>query len=207
MLSDDLLSMYGRALHGLGFELPILRELVGTRAQACGERVSGGSGPGSKPPLNLALLELLMDVESTLRFWATHLGGVLGLRRGSGQWECSTSGYLDLLLAHTGDLEGLPFAELLCHDVIAKANVVAQVVDEHVTPAPGPVAVFGSPRQVSLWLKREGLPVSHMRIRRAIESGQLRSYEVADRRVLVAMADARALFHRPPGLDSVTPRV
>lgn len=203
-LSDGVFSDFGRALWTLEVLASGLDEMLVPRQASSGE--NAGKPParrGSRPPINLVVLDVKLDVLAVIRFWCGLVVrecpevGPLPESREVG----ALAGWLRERLAV---VERFEWAELAADEVIAQARWVEDVVSPpRGQQDPGPIE-WGTSREVASWARNAGVRVSRETVRRWAEAGRVASRSDGARR-LISLADvltvgrgARQLAGGPP---------
>lgn len=196
MIDDWLFSEWGKSLYSLEKHGPDLEELVFLR-QGNAENV--GKAParrGSKPPISLPIVDLVIEVENLLGAWcgraAASLVGVIDPPPASR----SISIRAGWLRSHLSELEQLSWAGQCAHEVITIARQVADVVDPPAAESdPDPIET-GSCREIASWASLLGCPVSGRTVSRWAADGRIDSQLLPDGRVIVRLADVLDLLRK-----------
>lgn len=167
-MDDALLDRLSRSLVKLENLGAKLDDLLFPR-QAPPDTAGPGGHPGPKPPIVIPIVDLKVDTEACLHFWATELAA-------SSDVGHPSSKSIEVLAAWTRskltDLEAMPWAEQAAIEIIDKAWLVEQTVaPAEDTPIEPPAE--GTTRVIASWLQKLGHPLSRTSLRHHMESGHL----------------------------------
>ena len=204
-LSDGLFSDFGRALWTLEGVAAGLDLLLVPRQASSGE--NAGKPParrGSRPPINVVVLDVKLEVLAVLRFWCGQL-----------VCDCPEVGPLPVprdlaelalwLREHLPEVERCAWAEVAAGELIGQARRVEDLVAPPLGPQdPAPIE-WGTSREVASWAKNLGRPVGRETVRRWAEEGRVASRRDGAR-LLISLGDVlevargtQKLMCGPPG--------
>lgn len=192
-MDDVLLDRLSRSLVTLENLGPKLDDLLFPR-QTPPDGGGVGGRPGPKPPLVVSIVDLKVEVESCLHFWATELSASCE------QLEHTTAkdiGALALWLRRRlNELETVPWAEQAAIEIIDKAWLVEQTVAPTDTRETIEPPSEGTTRVIASWLKKLGHPLSRTSLCLYMEDGVL-DYTVDQQgRKILRLEDAMNLAKR-----------
>nr|DAP87478.1 MAG TPA: excisionase [Caudoviricetes sp.] len=186
-MNDLLLHQLGKALYLLEREGNSLNDLLFPTQGGSGENVGKPSSRrGSTPPVNLAMLDLKLETENTLAFWA------MQVPHDAGDAPASRS-IVDgarWLQSHLGSIDDAPWGELAAQEIIAQAQLVAGVVsDSGEDDVCGDPPEFVSCRVAASWMKNMGRPVDQSTVYRWAKRKAIRVMATDGGGLLVSLAD------------------
>ncbi|MEJ6013275.1 hypothetical protein WG936_05420 [Corynebacterium sp. H127] len=166
---------------------PLLDQLLFPRQSCSGESAGvAPKGGKSRPPLQVAMVDLKSETESLLCGWSVKLAvvsaEVLPLPE-----ERSIRARAAWLQRHLFQLEAMPWLDLAASQLIAQAQLVSDVVE----PRGGevdPVEV-GSPESVASWACHLGVRVSKRSVYRWAQAGLISSELLPDGRLVVRLSE------------------
>lgn len=169
-----LLHSLGRALYSLECDGGGLDDLLFPR-QSCAQGVGKSSvgRRGSAPPVDLAMLDLKIETESTLAFWASRVPHPIG----DGPVSRSIADSARWLQVHIAVVDDAPWGEMAAQEIIAAARVVADVVNpsDDDDGAGESMPEFVSCRVAASWMRNSGISVNHSTIYRWAKRGKIRA--------------------------------
>lgn len=188
---SDLDSL-GRSLWWLESRGPDLDALLVPRVPSSGENAGKAAVRGkSKPPLNLALVDLKIEAESVLGHWC---GQVVSAFPGLGPVPVSRE--LGVRARWLGErlvsLESAPWLSMMADEVGSVATVVMDVVDPPESSPKESAPDVGSVDVIVSWLRHDGYAVSRSKVYRLIQSHDLPAHKGEDGRLIVRLDDVRA---------------
>lgn len=186
-LIKDQVDVLVRSLQSLVADIPLLDDCLVSGQGMSGERVSGGSGPGSRPPCRLDVVDVRAEVDRVVSHYAGRLafasGVVLPQTRTSdvlSRWllsEVGGVGFMEWAAECVDDLQALAAR---VHDVVAPddgAGLEAAPAGEWDTSHIQQPVLVGV-REASRMCKRLGVAVAHQSVSRWAASGRITSHEV-----------------------------
>lgn len=188
-MDDYLLHELGRSLYSLE------RNGAGLEGLLTFHRGSSTDIPGravccSKPPVNLTVLDLLVQTEGLLSFWASEVlacgDGVVGpVPDGIAATAAWLQRYLDVV-------DSVPWGEMMAEEVIAQARMVASVVEPDSggeEPAP---PEWVTCQVAASWARQSGVQVSRTTVYRWAQAGKVATTKGDDGGMLVRLGDVLA---------------
>nr|DAV94530.1 MAG TPA: excisionase [Caudoviricetes sp.] len=171
-MDDYLLHELGKGLYSLERNGAGLEELLTFHRVSSTTDTLGRAVCCSKPPVNLTVLDLLVQTECLLGFWASEVlacggDGVVGpVPEGITATAAWLQRYLDVV-------DGAPWGEMMAEEVIAQARMVASVVEpdsggEEPTPPE-----WATCQAAASWAKQSGAPVSRTTVYRWAQAGKV----------------------------------
>lgn len=189
-MDDYLLHELGKGLYslernGAGLEELLIFHRVSSTTDTLGRAVCC-----SKPPVNLTVLDLLVQTEGLLSFWASEVlacgDGVVG---SVPEGITATAAWLQ---RHLDVADSVPWGEMMAEEVIAQARMVASVVEpdsESEEPAPPEWATC---QVAASWAKQAGVQVSRTTVYRWAQAGKVATTKGDDGGMLVRLDDVLA---------------
>lgn len=188
-MDDYLLHELGRSLYSLERNGAGLEELL-TFHRGSSTDIPGRAVCCSKPPVNLTVLDLLVQTEGLLSFWASEVlacgDGVVGpVPDGIAATAAWLQRYLDVV-------DSVPWGEMMAEEVIAQARMVASVVEpdsESEEPSP---PEWVTCQVAASWARRSGVQVSRTTVYRWAQAGKVATTKGDDGGMLVRLGDVLA---------------
>ena len=188
-MDDYLLHELGRSLYSLERNGAGLEELL-TFHRGSSTDIPGRAVCCSKPPVNLTVLDLLVQTEGLLSFWASEVlacgDGVVGpVPDGIAATAAWLQRYLDVV-------DSVPWGEMMAEEVIAQARMVASVVEPD-SGGEGPAPPEWVTCQVAAsWARQSGVQVSRTTVYRWAQAGKVATTKGDDGGMLVRLGDVLA---------------
>ena len=190
-MDDYLLHELGKSLYSLERNGAGLEELLTFHRGGSTTDTLGRVVCCSKPPVNLTVLDLLIQTEGLLSFWASEVlacggDGVVGpVPEGIASVAAWLQRYLDVA-------DGAPWGEMMAEEVIAQARMVASVVEpdsggEEPTPPE-----WATCQVAASWAKQAGASVSRTTVYRWAQAGKVATTKGDDGGMLVRLDDVLA---------------
>lgn len=188
-MDDYLLHELGRSLYSLERNGDGLKELL-TFHRGSSTDIPGRAVCCSKPPVNLTVLDLLVQTEGLLSFWASEVlacgDGVVGpVPDGIAATAAWLQRYLDVV-------DSVPWGEMMAEEVIAQARMVASVVEPDSggeEPAP---PEWVTCQVAASWARQSGVQVSRTTVYRWAQAGKVATTKGDDGGMLVRLGDVLA---------------
>ena len=188
-MDDYLLHELGRSLYSLERNGAGLEELL-TLHRGSSTDIPGRAVCCSKPPVNLTVLDLLVQTEGLLSFWASEVlacgDGVVGpVPDGIAATAAWLQRYLDVV-------DSVPWGEMMAEEVIAQARMVASVVEPDSggeEPAP---PEWVTCQVAASWARQSGVQVSRTTVYRWAQAGKVATTKGDDGGMLVRLGDVLA---------------
>lgn len=188
-MDDYLLHELGRSLYSLERNGAGLEELL-TFHRGSSTDIPGRAVCCSKPPVNLTVLDLLVQTEGLLSFWASEVlacgDGVVGpVPDGIAATAAWLQRYLDVV-------DSVPWGEMMAEEVIAQARMVASVVEPdsgREEPAP---PEWVTCQVAASWARQSGVQVSRTTVYRWAQAGKVATTKGDDGGMLVRLGDVLA---------------
>lgn len=188
-MDDYLLHELGRSLYSLERNGAGLEELL-TFHRGSSTDIPGRAVCCSKPPVNLTVLDLLVQTEGLLSFWASEVlacgDGVVGpVPDGIAATAAWLQRYLDVA-------DSVPWGEMMAEEVIAQARMVASVVEPDSggeEPAP---PEWVTCQVAASWARQSGVQVSRTTVYRWAQAGKVATTKGDDGGMLVRLGDVLA---------------
>ena len=189
-MDDYLLHELGKSLYSLERNGDWLQELLTFHRVSSATDTLGRVVCCSKPPVNLTVLDLLVQTERLLGFWASEVlacgDGVVGpVPDGIAATAAWLQRYLDVA-------DGMPWGEMMAEEVIAQARMVASVVEPDSggeEPAPPEWATC---QVAASWAKQAGVQVSRTTVYRWAQAGKVATAKDDNGGMLVRLDDVLA---------------
>jgi hypothetical protein len=189
-MDDYLLHELGKSLYSLERNGDGLGELLTFNHGSSTTDTPGRAVCHSKPPVNLTVLDLLVQTEGLLGFWASEVlacgGDVEGpVPEGTTAMAAWLQRYLDVA-------DSMPWGEMMAEEVIAQARMVASVVEpdsESEEPSPPEWATC---RVAASWARRSGAQVSRTTVYRWAQAGKVATEKDDAGGMLVRLDDVLA---------------
>lgn len=190
-MDDYLLHELGKGLYSLERNGAGLEELLTFHRGGSTTDTPGRAVCCSKPPVNLTVLDLLIQTECLLGFWASEVlacgDGVVGPVPDGGITATAAwlQRYLDVV-------DGAPWGEMMAEEVIAQARMVSSVVEpdsggEEPTPPE-----WATCQAAASWAKQSGAPVSRTTVYRWAQAGKVATAKDDAGGMLVRLGDVLA---------------
>ncbi len=189
-MDDYLLHELGKGLYSLERNSDGLEELLTFHRGSSTTDTLGRAVCCSKPPVNLTVLDLLVQTEGLLSFWASEVlacgDGVVGpVPEGIASVAAWLQRYLDVV-------DGAPWGEMMAEEVIAQARMVASVVEpdsggEEPTPPE-----WATCQVAASWARKAGAPVSRTTVYRWAQAGKVDTAKDDAGGMLVRLGDVLA---------------
>lgn len=188
-MDDYLLHELGRSLYSLERNGAGLEELL-TFHRGSSTDIPGRAVCCSKPPVNLTVLDLLVQTEGLLSFWASEVlacgDGVVGpVPDGIAATAAWLQRYLDVV-------DSVPWGEMMAEEVIAQARMVASVVEPDSggeEPAP---PEWVTCQVAASWARQSGAQVSRTTVYRWAQAGKVATEKDDAGGMLVRLDDVLA---------------
>ena len=188
-MDDYLLHELGRSLYSLERNGAGLEELL-TFHRGSSTDIPGRAVCCSKPPVNLTVLDLLVQTEGLLSFWASEVlacgDGVVGpVPDGIAATAAWLQRYLDVV-------DSVSWGEMMAEEVIAQARMVASVVEPDSggeEPAP---PEWVTCQVAASWARQSGVQVSRTTVYRWAQAGKVATTKGDDGGMLVRLGDVLA---------------
>lgn len=188
-MDDYLLHELGRSLYSLERNGAGLEELL-TFHRGSSTDIPGRAVCCSKPPVNLTVLDLLVQTEGLLSFWASEVlacgDGVVGpVPDGIAATAAWLQRYLDVV-------DSVPWGEMMAEEVIAQARMVASVVEPDSggeEPAP---PEWVTCQVAASWARQSGVQVSRTTVYRWAQAGKVATEKDDAGGMLVRLGDVLA---------------
>lgn len=188
-MDDYLLHELGRSLYSLERNGAGLEELL-TFHRGSSTDIPGRAVCCSKPPVNLTVLDLLVQTEGLLSFWASEVlacgDGVVGpVPDGIAATAAWLQRYLDVV-------DSVPWGEMMAEEVIAQARMVASVVEPDSggeEPAP---PEWVTCQVAASWARQSGVQVSRTTVYRWAQAKKVATTKGDDGGMLVRLGDVLA---------------
>lgn len=190
-MDDYLLHELGRSLYSLERNGAGLEELLTFHRGSSTTDTPGRAVCYSKPPVNLTVLDLLVQTEALLSFWAAEVlacggDGVAGpVPDGIASVAAWLQRYLDVA-------DSVPWGEMMAEEVIAQARMVASVVEPDSggeEPAP---PEWVTCQVAASWAKQAGVQGSRTTVYRWAQAGKVATTKGDDGGMLVRLDDVLA---------------
>lgn len=189
-MDDYLLHELGRSLYSLERNGAGLEELLTFHRGSSTTDTLGRAVCYSKPPVNLTVLDLLVQTEALLSFWSSEVlacgDGVVGpVPDGIAATAAWLQRYLDVA-------DGMPWGEMMAEEVIAQARMVASVVEPDSggeEPAP---PEWVACQVAASWARQSGVQVSRTTVYRWAQAGKVATTKGDDGGMLVRLDDVLA---------------
>lgn len=171
-MDDYLLHELGRSLYSLEKDGAGLEELLTIYRGSSTTDTPGRAVCYSKPPVNLTVLDLLVQTEGLLSFWAAEVlvcggDGVVGpVPEGITATAAWLQRYLDVA-------DGMPWGEMMAEEVIAQARMVASVVEPDSGGEEPSPPEWATCQVAASWAKRAGVQVSRTTVYRWAQAGKV----------------------------------
>lgn len=190
-MDDYLLHELGKSLYSLERNGDWLQELLTFHGVSSTTDTLGRVVCCSKPPVNLTVLDLLVQTERLLGFWASEVlacggDGVVGpVPEGITATAAWLQRYLDVA-------DGMPWGEMMAEEVIAQARMVASVVEPDSggeEPAP---PEWVTCQVAASWARQSGVQVSRTTVYRWAQAGKVATTKDDNSGMLVRLDDVLA---------------
>nr|DAT29806.1 MAG TPA: excisionase [Caudoviricetes sp.] len=190
-MDDYLLHELGRSLYSLERNGAGLEELLTFHRGSSTTDTPGRAVCYSKPPVNLTVLDLLVQTEALLSFWSSEVlacggDGVVGpVPEGIASVAAWLQRYLDVA-------DGMPWGEMMAEEVIAQARMVASVVEpDSGREEPSPPE-WATCQVAASWARQSGVQVSRTTVYRWAQAGKVATTKGDDGGMLVRLDDVLA---------------
>ena len=190
-MDDYLLHELGKGLYSLERNGAGLEELLTFHRGSSATDTLGRAVCCSKPPVNLTVLDLLVQTECLLGFWASEVlacggDGVVGpVPEGIAPVAAWLQRYLDVA-------DGAPWGEMMAEEVIAQARMVASVVEPDSGGEEPSPPEWATCQVAASWAKRAGVQVSRTTVYRWAQAGKVATTKGDDGGMLVRLDDVLA---------------
>lgn len=190
-MDDYLLHELGKGLYSLERNGAGLEELLTFHRGSSTTDTPGRAVCCSKPPVNLTVLDLLVQTEGLLSFWASEVlacGGdsVVGpVPDGITATAAWLQRYLDVA-------DSVPWGEMMAEEVIAQARMVASVVESDSGGEEPSPPEWATCQVAASWAKRAGVQVSRTTVYRWAQAGKVATTKGDDGGMLVRLDDVLA---------------
>lgn len=190
-MDDYLLHELGRSLYSLERNGVGLEELLTFHRGSSTTDTPGRAVCYSKPPVNLTVLDLLVQTEALLGFWASEVlvcggDGVVGpVPEGITAIAAWLQRYLYVA-------DSVPWGEMMAEEVIAQARMVASVVEPDSggeEPAP---PEWVTCQVAASWARQAGVRVSRTTVYRWAQAGKVATEKDDAGGMLVRLGDVLA---------------
>lgn len=189
-MDDYLLHELGRSLYSLERNGAGLEELLTFHRGSSTTDTPGRAVCYSKPPINLTVLDLLVQTEGRLGFWASEVlacgDGVVGpVPEGITAIAAWLQRYLYVA-------DSVPWGEMMAEEVIAQARMVASVVEPDSggeEPAP---PEWVTCQVAASWARQSGVQVSRTTVYRWAQAGKVATEKDDAGGMLVRLGDVLA---------------
>ncbi len=171
-MDDYLLHELGRSLYSLEKDGAGLEELLTFHRGSSTTDIPGRAVCCSKPPVNLTVLDLLVQTEGLLSFWASEVlacggDGVVGpVPEGIAAMAAWLQRYLDVA-------DGMPWGEMMAEEVIAQARMVASVVEPDSGGEEPSPPEWATCQVAASWARQSGVQVSRTTVYRWAQAGKV----------------------------------
>ena len=171
-MDDYLLHELGRSLYSLERNGAGLEELLTFHRGSSTTDTPGRAVCCSKPPVNLTVLDLLVQTEGLLSFWASEVlacgdDGVVGpVPEGITATAAWLQRYLDVA-------DGMPWGEMMAEEVIAQARMVASVVEPDSGGEEPSPPEWATCQVAASWARQSGVQVSRTTVYRWAQAGKV----------------------------------
>ena len=190
-MDDYLLHELGRSLYSLEKDGDGLEELLTFHRGSSATDTLGRAVCCSKPPVNLTVLDLLVQTECLLGFWASEVlacggDGVVGpVPEGITAVAAWLQRYLDV-----ADSE--PWGEMMAEEVIAQARMVAGMVEPDSGGEEPSPPEWVTCQVAASWARQSGAPVSRTTVYRWAQAGKVATTKDDAAGMLVRLDDVLA---------------
>lgn len=189
-MDDYLLHELGRSLYSLERNGAGLEELLTFHRGSSTTDTLGRAVCCSRPPVNLTVLDLLVQTEKLLGFWASEVlvcgGAVVGpVPEGITATAAWLQRYLDVA-------DSVPWGEMMAEEVIAQARMVASVVESDSGGEEPSPPEWATCQVAASWAKRAGVQVSRTTVYRWAQAGKVATTKGDDGGMLVRLDDVLA---------------
>lgn len=190
-MDDYLLHELGRSLYSLEKDSAGLQQLLTFHRVSSATDTLGRAVCCSKPPVNLTVLDLLVQTEGLLSFWAAEVlacggDGVVGpVPEGIASVAAWLQRYLDVA-------DGMPWGEMMAEEVIVQARMVVAMVEpdsESEEPAP---PEWVTCQVAASWARQAGVQVSRTTVYRWAQAGKVATTKGDGGGMLVRLDDVLA---------------
>lgn len=170
MIDDLLLHDLGKGLFFLEKYSSRLDDLIFPLHRST-EGMPTGRALGSRPPANLAMIDLITETQALLGYWCLEFSSASGIPIPGKKSTAIQAGFLQRYL---GEFAQLEFAEIAAREIIAQAQLVEEVISDPAEPAHTPVEE-GSCRVIASWASKLGVQVSKSTISAWARQGAISS--------------------------------
>ena len=189
-MDDYLLHELGRSLYSLERNGAGLEELLTFHRGSSTTDTLGRAVCCSRPPVNLTVLDLLVQTEKLLGFWASEVlvcgGAVVGpVPEGITATAAWLQRYLDVA-------DSVPWGEMMAEEVIAQARMVASVVESDSGGEEPSPPEWATCQVAASWAKWAGVQVSRTTVYRWAQAGKVATTKGDDGGMLVRLDDVLA---------------
>ena len=189
-MDDYLLHELGRSLYSLERNGAGLEELL-TFHRGSSTDIPGRAVCCSKPPVNLTVLDLLVQTEGLLSFWASE---VLACGGDSvvGPVPDGIAATAAWLQRHLYVADSVPWGEMMAEEVIAQARMVAGMVEPDSGGEEPSPPEWATCQVAASWAKQAGVQVSRTTVYRWAQAGKVATTKDDDGGTLVRLDDVLA---------------
>lgn len=190
-MDDYLLHELGKGLYSLERNGAGLEELLTFHRGSSTTDTPGRAACCSKPPVNLTVLDLLVQAECLLGFWASEVlacggDGAMGpAPEGIASVAAWLQRYLDVV-------DDAPWGEMMAEEVIAQARMVASVVEPDSGGEEPSPPEWATCQVAASWAKQSGAAVSRTTVYRWAQAGKVATTKDDDGGTLVRLDDVLA---------------
>lgn len=189
-MDDYLLHELGKGLYSLERNGAGLEELLTFHRVSSTTDTPGRAVCHSKPPINLTVLDLLVQTEGLLSFWASEVlacgddvvGPVPERIASVAAW---LQRYLDVA-------DSVPWGEMMAEEVIAQARMVASVVEPDSGGEEPSPPEWATCQVAASWAKQAGASVSRTTVYRWAQAGKVATAKDDNSGMLVRLDDVLA---------------
>ena len=197
MMDDESVNRLARALVDVETYAPQVVDLMTPRVPCSGE---GAFKPptraGSKPPLVVAMVDLHIWVEAVVVGWSSNLQAdavAAGCSVTAFPRERDVVEHARWLRENVWELAEMPWSGIARDEVVACAQLLADVVSPPLSPGDPKPVEFGTAREIAAWCRHLGVRVSRSTIQRWVGAGRVPSQRLDDGRVLIRLSDVLAV--------------
>jgi len=189
-VDDYLLHELGKGLYSLERNGAGLEELLTFHRGSSTTDTPGRAVCCSKPPVNLTVLDLLVQTEGLLSFWASEVlacgDDVVGPVPDG---ITATAAWLQRYL-YVAD--SVPWGEMMAEEVIAQTRMVASVVEPDSGGEEPSPPEWATCQVAASWAKQSGVQVSRTTVYRWAQAGKVATTKGDDGGMLVRLDDVLA---------------
>lgn len=190
-MDDYLLHELGKGLYSLERNGAGLEELLTFHRGSSTTDTPGRAVCCSKPPVNLTVLDLLVQTEGLLGFWASE---VLACGSDSvvGPVPEGITATAAWLQRHLDVADSVPWGEMMAEEVIAQARMVASVVEPDSGGEEPSPPEWVTCQVAASWARQSGAPVSRTTVYRWAQAGKVATTKDDAGGMLVRLDDVLA---------------